>query len=165
MDYIMERMRGYFYDQGIPADTFEAVRNIQPTRLLDFAERISAVQHFRNLPESESLAAANKRIRNILKKSSCGNKPANTALFRETAEQSLFQKVIEAEEKVSPLLAARDYTAALSALASLKPVVDQFFDEVMVMDEDEAIRDNRIALLTKVDDLFTAVADISVLQS
>ena len=165
MDYIMERMRGYFYDQGIPADTFEAVRNIQPTRLLDFAERISAVQHFRNLPESESLAAANKRIRNILKKSSCGNKPANTALFRETAEKSLFQQVIEAEEKVSPLLAARDYTAALSALASLKPVVDQFFDEVMVMDEDEAIRDNRIALLTKVDDLFTAVADISVLQS
>ena len=165
MDYILERLRGYFYDQGIPADTFEAVRNVQPTCLLDFAERIKAVEHFRKLPESESLAAANKRIRNILKKSSSDNLLVDSKLLKESAEQSLFKKITEAKEKISPLLVTRDYTAALSGLATLKPVVDKFFDEVMVMDEDEAIRANRVALLTKVNHLFTSVADISVLQS
>jgi glycyl-tRNA synthetase beta chain len=163
--FIIERLRGYFADQDIPTDTFEAVRNIQPTHLVDFAERIKAVEHFRSLPESESLAAANKRIRNILKKSSCDTQLANKELLKENAEKALYQQITEAEQNISPMLTARDYTAALSDLANLKPVVDQFFDEVMVMDEDEAIRNNRIALLTKVNDLFTAVADISLLQS
>ena len=163
--YILERVRGYFYDMGTPTDTFEAVRSAHPTRLLDFAERITAVEYFRNLPESESLTAANKRIRNILKKSACNELTVNTELFRESAEKTLYQQIHQAEENVSPLLAARDYTATLTALASLKPVVDQFFDEVMVMDEDEVIRNNRIALLTKVNGLFSAVADISVLQT
>lgn len=164
-DYIMERLRGYFLDQNIPVDTFEAVRSVRPTRLIDFADRIKAVQHFRTLSESESLAAANKRIRNILKKSASIKQDVNESLFTEKAERSLYKQVNQSEKTVSPMFAARDYSDALTDLAKLKPVVDKFFDDVMVMDDDEAIRNNRIALLSKVDHLFSTAADISLLQS
>ena len=164
-DYIMDRLRGYFQDQDIPIDTFESVRSIRPTHLVDFADRIKAVQHFRTLSESESLAAANKRIRNILKKSESDNEDINENLLKESAEKSLYEQVNQAEKTVSPKFATRDYTNALTDLAKLKPVVDQFFDDVMVMDDDEAIRNNRIALLTKVNHLFSTAADISLLQS
>ncbi|MEM7304025.1 MAG: glycine--tRNA ligase subunit beta [Pseudomonadota bacterium] len=164
-DYIIDRMRGYFHDQGIPADTFEAVRSMQPTHLVDFADRLHAVQHFRTLPESGSLAAANKRIRNILKKAPREDQQIKNNLFNNDAESSLYEMLLKQEQKVTPLLNQRDYTAALSELAELKPFIDEFFDQVMVMDDNDEIRNNRIALLIKVNKLFSAVADISLLQS
>ncbi|MEM8844157.1 MAG: glycine--tRNA ligase subunit beta [Pseudomonadota bacterium] len=164
-DYILERLRGYFQDQGIPPDTFESVRSIRPTRLMDFAERIKAVEHFRTIPVSQSLAAANKRIHNILKKSQTNSESLDITLLKENAEKALYEQIIKTEALVDPKFSVRDYTGALSDLAKLKPEVDQFFDEVMVMDEDLAIRSNRIALLTKLNCLFSTAADISQLQS
>ncbi len=164
-DFIFDRLRGYFIEQGIAADTFEAVRNSSPTRLLDFADRIQAVQHFRTLSESESLAAGNKRIRNILKKATSENLSVDTKLFCEKAEQDLFEQSTQLQESVTTKFAAREYSEALTQLATLRPVIDQFFDDVMVMDEDENIRNNRIALLASVNKMFSTIADISLLQS
>ncbi len=163
--FILERLRGYFTDQGIDPDTFESVRSIKPTRLLDFSDRMQAVQQFRSLPEAESLAAANKRIGNILKKAEQINSNVDTSLFSETAEQQLSQQVATIEKLVLPKFETRNYSEALADLAQLKPTIDNFFDDVMVMDENEKVRHNRIALLANVHRLFTTVADISLLQS
>ncbi len=164
-DFILERLRGYFVDQDIEPDTFEAVRSVKPTRLLDFAKRIHAVQKFRTLPESESLAAANKRISNILKKTTSVNSTVNESLLTEIAEQELFNQITNLAKDVAPKFAARRYSNALTDLAQLRPTIDQFFDDVMVMDENEQIRNNRIALIASVNQLFSTVADISLLQS
>lgn len=163
-EFILERLRGYFIDQGVKPDTFEAVRSIKPTRLLDFDERIQAVQQFRSLPEAESLAAANKRISNILKKAENLNCKINPSLFSEAAEKSLHSQLTSLEAIVAPKFKSRSYTEALADLAQLRSSIDAFFDDVMVMDEDEKVRDNRIALLAQVNRLFSTVADISLLQ-
>jgi glycyl-tRNA synthetase beta chain len=127
-----------------------------------------AVQAFRSLPEAESLAAANKRIRNILRKAHEAGisfpSACDTVLLQETAERDLAQALADLETKVSPLFAQRDYTLALCQLAALQAPVDTFFDHVMVMADDELLRNNRLALLNAVSELFLQVADISLLQ-
>ncbi len=165
MAFILERLRGYFIEQGIEPDTFEAVRAVNPSHLVDFAERIRAVQHFRTLSEAVSLSAGNKRIRNILKKSSSDALAIDQTLFIEQAESALFEQSTQMLNVVRPKFAARQYTEALTELASLRPVIDKFFDDVMVMDDNDSVRNNRIALLASVNDLFSSVADISLLQS
>ena len=164
-DFILERLRGYFIDQGVKPDTFEAVRSIKPTRLLDFSDRIQAVQKFRSLPEADSLAAANKRINNILKKAENMDEKIDSQLFSETAEQELHKQLNSVEKIATPKFASRQYAEVLTDLAQLRSTIDTFFDDVMVMDENEKIRNNRIALLAKVNRLFSTVADISLLQS
>lgn len=164
-EFILERLRGYFIDQGVRPDTFEAVRSIKPTRLIDFSDRIQAVQNFRSLSEADSLSAANKRINNILKKADRVNKEINAELFSETAEQELHQQLDSIEKLAIPKFESRRYAEALTDLAQLRSTIDTFFDDVMVMDEDEKVRNNRIALLAKVNRLFSTVADISLLQS
>ena len=124
-----------------------------------------ALRSFRALPQAEALAAANKRIRNILKQA--GDAPATAvdpALLREAAERRLAQEIEALRAQVQPLFSAGDYAAALKALASLRPAVDEFFDKVMVMAEDTTLRDNRLALLTNLSNLFLGAADISKLQ-
>ena len=231
--FMMERLRVYFADRSIPADVFNAVLAKQPARPLDFAHRVRAVEAFRALPEAASLAAANKRIRNILRQaeqagidippaksppsrggagspvgfpppafpasaepdpgsnggmtvddalsrggagtagifgiaagSAVGGVPGDTdaSLFREDAERSLAARLAEIEPRARGMLDAGEYTAALACLAGLRDGVDAFFDTVKVMDDDETLRGNRLALLARIGALFMETADISLLQ-
>jgi glycyl-tRNA synthetase beta chain len=163
--FMMERLRAYYLDSGYDTDTFEAVLSRRPVRPLDFAKRMRAVKSFRNLPESASLAAANKRISNILRKAGTGIPDSyDSALLQEAAEQALASAVAELDKAVSPMFEERDYTEALCRLAALQAPVDRFFDDVMVMTDDEQLRDNRLALLNALHGLFLRVADISRLQ-
>lgn len=164
-DFMMSRLKAYYHDACIAPDTFEAVLAQRPTRPLDFDSRLKAVTAFRQLAEAESLAAANKRISNILKKTD-ETIPAqiDTTLLQEAAEQSLHQQVEAIAITVTPLFASRDYESALKQLAGLREVVDSFFDTVMVMADDAAIRSNRLALLNRLRNLFLEVADLSQLQ-
>jgi glycyl-tRNA synthetase beta chain len=165
-EFILERLRGYCLERGALPDTFEAVLAVQPASLLDFDRRMQAVAGFRNLPEAESLAAANKRIRNILRKAEtevAGN--VDETLFRQDEERVLFAAARAARHDTLPLMAARDYTAALKRLAQLRPAVDAFFDKVMVMAEDPGLRQNRLGLLALLEGLFLDIADISRLQT
>ncbi len=162
--FIFERLKGYSLDHGFTADEFEAVFAILPAQPYDFQRRLQAVQNFRSLAEAESLAAANKRISNILRKSD--NKPADSVgKLVEPAEIALLASAEQAEQDVAPLLAAKDYQTALNHLAGLRAEVDSFFDDVMVMCDDLDLRANRLALLTKLSKLFLQIADISKLQS
>ncbi|MFV1972874.1 MAG: glycine--tRNA ligase subunit beta, partial [Thiohalobacterales bacterium] len=160
--FMMDRLRGYYLDIDYDIDVFEAVLARQPDRPLDFDQRMAAVKAFRNLPESASLAATNKRIGNILRKAN-SKIPSGYAsdLLKETAEQALASAVSDLDTAVSPMFKKRDYTNALCKLAALQAPVDRFFDDVMVMDEDAALRDNRLALLSSLSKLFLQVADIS----
>ena len=238
--FMMERLRVYFADRSIPADVFNAVLAKQPARPLDFAHRVRAVEAFRALPEAASLAAANKRIRNILRQAEqagidippaksplsregagspvgfpppafpasaepdpgsnggmtaddalsrggassagifgiaagsvvagavgiTGGVPgdADASLFREDAERSLAARLAEIEPQARGMLDAGEYTAALACLADLRDGVDAFFDSVKVMDDDETLRGNRLALLARIGALFMETADISLLQ-
>ncbi|MEF3192641.1 MAG: glycine--tRNA ligase subunit beta [Halothiobacillaceae bacterium] len=163
-DFMLERMRAYALDRGIRVDVFEAVLATRPLRPLDFERRAQAVNDFLALPQAESLSAANKRIANILKKVE-GELPTtiDAVLLQDPAERELAQRVQQLEEGLAPLFAAGDYTAALGRLAHLREAVDAFFDGVMVMAEDAALRANRLALLNRLRALFLRVADISVL--
>ena len=163
--FMMERLRAYYLDNGYDIDTFEAVLARRPARPLDFDQRMHAVRAFRNLPESASLAAANKRIRNILRKSDTEIPDGiDSGLLQEPAEQALAGAMHDLGDAVRPLLEQRDYTDALCRLAGLQAPVDRFFDDVMVMDENAALRDNRLALLNALSGMFLRVADISRLQ-
>ena len=164
LDYILERLRGYYQEQGIGAAVVEAVAALKPTQPLDFDRRVKAVAAFRQLSAAESLAAANKRISNILKKVD-GALPAtvNADLLQLPAEQALAQAVQAQQDNVLPLFASGDYEAALLSLAQLREPVDTFFDEVMVMADDVALKNNRLALLNSLRGLFLRVADLSVL--
>ncbi|MCW8919498.1 MAG: glycine--tRNA ligase subunit beta [Gammaproteobacteria bacterium] len=165
-DFMMTRLKAYYADSGVAPDTFEAVLALQPTQPLDFDARIRAVTAFRQLPEAGSLAAANKRIGNILKKAEQAIPDSvDPAHFTEAAEQALATKIEALSAVVTPLFAARDYAAALKALAALRPEVDAFFDAVMVMADDPVVRTNRLALLRRLSDLFLKVADLGQLQS
>ena len=146
-------------------EQFEAVLARQPAKPLDFDQRMRAVKSFRKLPESTSLAAANKRIRNILRKAD-SDIPAHydASLFQENAERELASSLQQLDAQTRGLFEARDYTNALCRLAALQSPVDTFFDDVMVMTEDTALRDNRLALLQALSNLFLQVADISLLQ-
>jgi glycyl-tRNA synthetase beta chain len=165
-DFMMERLRRYYIDQGISADNFEAVLMRKPVQPYDFHRRLNAVVQFRKLPEAESLAAANKRIGNILKQAkNLDNKDFSVDLLQEDAEQKLATALTSIKEKVIPLLDNSEYEHALSELAGLKDDVDTFFDDVMVMCEDEAVKNNRLALLNQLSNLFLKTADISRLQN
>jgi len=164
-DYIIERLRAYYLDRGILADVFDAVSALSPSRPLDFDKRIKAVTVFRGLAEAESLAAANKRVGNILKKSSADSMSSvNESLFSEDAEKNLYEILNALSQTVEPLFVSGDYEAALSQLSSLRDPVDDFFDSVMVMADDEAIKNNRIALLNTMNQLFLRAADLSRLH-
>jgi len=164
LDYILERLRAYYQEQGIGGDVVEAVAALKPTQPLDFDRRVKAVAAFRQLTASVSLAAANKRISNILKKVD-GEIPStvDAVLLQEDAEKALAAALQAQQEKVLPLFAAGDYEAALLSLADLREPVDQFFTDVMVMADDVALRNNRLALLNHLRGLFLRVADLSVL--
>ena len=164
-DYIIERLRAYYLDQGVLADVFDAVSALSPSRPLDFDKRIKAVTVFRDMAEAESLAAANKRVGNILKKSAAGKvSSVDENLFSEKAEKDLFAILNSLSQTVEPMFVSGDYEAALSKLSSLRDPVDTFFDSVMVMADDEAVKNNRIALLNTMNQLFLRAADLSRLH-
>ncbi len=165
--FMMERLRAYYTDLGVAVDTFEAVLAQAPPSPLDFAARVQAVRTFRELPAAASLAAANKRISNILTKQAAGvTLPAGTdpALFASDEEQVLHQAMARLAGEVAPLFARKDYVAALRCLAELREPVDRFFDKVMVMVDDARVRNNRLALLNQLRALFLHTADLSRLQ-
>ena len=165
-DFMMERLRGYYIDQGISIDNFEAVLMRKPVQPYDFHRRLKAVVQFRKLPEAKSLTAANKRISNILKQvENQDNLQFRDDLLQEDAEQKLATALNSIKEKVNPLLDNGEYELALSGLAELKDDVDTFFDDVMVMCEDKDVKNNRVALLSQLNDLFLKTADISRLQN
>lgn len=163
-DFIFERLKGYCLDQGFTADEFDAVISVSPAEPLDFMQRLRAVKAFRQLPEAESLAAANKRIRNILKKSDT-EPGTNVGALVEAQEKQLLEAALQSADDIKPLLAQRDYQATLNRLAGLRNDVDAFFDHVMVMTDDLELRANRLALLNLLSEQFLTCADISKLQS
>ncbi|WP_040726246.1 glycine--tRNA ligase subunit beta [Thiomicrorhabdus sp. Kp2] len=161
-DFIVSRLRAYYADQGISAEQFEAVRVCRPAHPIDFAKRIAAVKQFSEMDGAESLSAANKRISNILKKVETPiSETVNTVLFTEQAETNLWNALDDLRETVSDYIAGRDYVTAISELSSIRGAVDTFFDDVMVMADDEAVKQNRLALLNQIYQLFLLVADIS----
>ncbi|MEN9596205.1 MAG: hypothetical protein RL236_639 [Pseudomonadota bacterium] len=162
-DFIFERLKGYCLDKGFTADEFEAVLAVNPAEPLDFMQRLQAVKAFRQLPEAESLAAANKRILNILKKS---DSPAETVgQLVEDVEITLLELAKKSAADIQPLLEKRNYQATLNRLAELKQPVDAFFDGVMVNCDDLELRANRLALLNLLSEQFLTCADISKLQA
>ena len=164
-DFIMDRLRGYYAEQGVAAQQFEAALAVRPASLTDFGRRLQALREFAALPEAEALAAANKRIHNILRKQDEALPAAiDAALLVEPAERALAESVHAALRETDAALAAGDYVAVLRRLAWLREPVDAFFDAVMVMAEDPALRRNRLALLERLSDRFLAVADISHLS-
>jgi glycyl-tRNA synthetase beta chain len=165
-DFIVERLRGYYADQGVPTQQFTAVAELKPGSLLDFDRRLKAVGEFATLPEAEALAAANKRIRNILRKVEGGVPTAiDPALFCEAAERELADAVDAAIADTDDALARRDYVAVLGRLARLRPQVDAFFDAVMVNVDDPAVRNNRLALLKRLSDRLGSIAAIEQLST
>ena len=166
-DFITERLRHYFLDRDrtLATETFDAVLARKPASLVDFDKRLTAVQAFCELEPASSLAAANKRIANILRQAGDPEpRPVNKKLLHDSAEFALWASLGEAQRTVLPLLETRDYTVVLTALAGLREPVDKYFDDVLVMVEDEAIRNNRLALLGQLRALFLHVADISRLS-
>jgi glycyl-tRNA synthetase beta chain len=162
--FMQERLRVYLKDQGYPQDQVEAIAVQAPTRIDRVPARLAAVAEFQDLPESEALAAANKRIRNILKKTDAVAERVDPALFVETAERDLYQAMTTVSAQVDPALAGLDYAGALKALASLRAKVDGFFDQVMVMADDPKLRQNRLALLSQLGRTMNCVADIGELS-
>ena len=162
MDFVYDRLRGYLGEQGVPGHHFEAVLAVRPASLADFQRRIEAIGSFTQMADAEALAAANKRIRNILRKSQ-GEAVAevNESALKEAAERALLQALARAEDDTRVALAQRDYVVVLRRLAQLRPQVDAFFDAVMVMVDDAELRAQRLGLLQRLSSRFLAVADIS----
>jgi len=164
-EYMMERLRAYYADHNISADTVDAVLVHRPTQPYDFDLRVRAVATFRELPEAKSLAAANKRIHNILRKADEKfPDKADIALLTEPSERELAKQISNLKPQVEPLFEQGLYTEALQKLAGLRMSVDTFFDDVMVMCEDDCLRKNRLALLASLRGLFLHTADLSRLQ-
>jgi len=165
-EFMLGRFRAWYQDEGISVDVIQAVLARRPSSPADFDRRVKAVSHFRTLAEAESLAAANKRVNNILAKNNLTSDAAvDNALLAEDAEKMLAAQVAELTETLAPVYAAGDYQGALTQLASLREAVDNFFDNVMVMADDEAVKNNRLALLSQLSRFFLNTADISVLQN
>jgi len=163
-NFIYERLRGYLRDTGYSANQVEAVLCQRPARIDLVPAQAAAVRAFGELPEAATLAAANKRIVNILRKSGSEAAAApDPAKLADGAERDLYAKFHELEPGILRAFAAGDWTAALKALATARPVVDRFFDDVMVMADDPAVRANRLALLSSVSAAMNRVADISKL--
>ena len=164
VDFMLGRFRAWYQDEGIAVDVIQAVLARRPTRPADFDARVRAVSHFRTLDSAEALAAANKRVANILAKAEGDIGAIDVALCVEPAEQVLAQSVLTLAKEVQPLIAQGAYTAVLDKLAGLRQPVDNFFDNVMVNAEDAKLRQNRLAILNTLQGLFLQVADISLLQ-
>jgi len=164
VDFMLGRFRAWYQDEGIAVDVIQAVLARRPTRPADFDARVRAVSHFRTLDSAEALAAANKRVSNILAKADAAIGEINLTACVEPAEKALAEAVLVLRTEVQPLIAQSDYTAVLDKLANLRAPVDSFFDNVMVNAEDLALRQNRLAILNTLQGLFLQVADISVLQ-
>ena len=166
IDFVLGRFKAHYQEQKVSVDVIQAVLVNAPTAPLDFEKRISAVSHFKAMTESETLAAANKRVGNILAKFKgelfTEFKPS---LATEAAETSLANTFAEISNKVKPLQQVRDYKAVLSELSQIKEPIDEFFDNVMVMADDEQVKINRLTLLNEIRNSFLVIADISVLQS
>ncbi len=166
LEYSLERLKGYYQDRGIPGDSVDAVLGTGVSAPSDIHRRIHAVETFRRLPEASALAAANKRIRNILRKSGedLTGRGVDVKLLIDAAEQRLHRCISDASLAVAPMQARQDYSGVLKTLAGLRSDVDVFFDAVMVMAEEPSLRRNRLVLLASLEALFLSVADISVLQ-
>ena len=165
-DFILDRLRGYYADKGVPASHFNAVAELRPASLYDFDTRLDAIGQFATLPEAEALAAANKRINNILKKADVEIPHAiDRTLLNDPAESALAEAVEAALGDTDEALHHHDYIRVLSRLALLRPQVDAFFDSVMVNVDDVAVRNNRLALLKRLADRFRAVAAIEHLSN
>lgn len=165
VDFLLGRFRTWYQEQGIAVDVIQAVLARRPTKPVDFDLRVKAVTEFRNLAAADALAAANKRVSNILAKAE-GELPnvVNASLLTEDAERALASAISSAQKASESALQAGNYTEALSSLASLQEPVDAFFDNVMVNADDHAVRQNRLALLQNLRELFLQIADISVLN-
>ncbi|MDH3001938.1 glycine--tRNA ligase subunit beta [Pasteurella multocida] len=165
VEFMLGRFRAWYQDEGIAVDVIQAVLARRPTKPSDFDARVRAVSHFRALEAAEALAAANKRVSNILAKVE-GELPANidTTLCAEAAEKVLAEQVIALQTELAPLFAKGEYQVALDRLAALREPVDTFFDNVMVNAENPQLRQNRLAILNNLRNLFLQVADISLLQ-
>jgi glycyl-tRNA synthetase beta chain len=163
--FMLERLRNYLRERGFEPAEIDAVASQQPTRIDLVQPRLEAVRSFRHLPESASLAVANKRIRNILKKTAPPDGRAELALLAEPAERTLFETLTALEPRVASLIANEDYHQALQLLASARAPVDRFFDEVLVMCDEPLLRANRLALLRQLAELMNQVADISRLAA
>ena len=166
LEFMLERFRAWYQDENIPAEVFLSVMALKPSRPYDFDQRVKAVHAFSQLAEAEALSVANKRVSNILAKEADVMIPdaVESSLLTEAAEQTLTQALADKKEEVQPFLAQREYSKSMESLAPLKDVVDNFFDEVLVNTDDEAVRMNRYALLKQLRSLFLHVADISLLQ-
>lgn len=164
LNFIVDRLRTWYSAQGVSADIFAAVHARFPTNPLDFDGRIKAVQHFKTLPEAKSLAAANKRVSNILKNQTNNQEKVNPTLFESDAEKNLANLVQTKQAEITTLYQAGNYHQALTELASLQTPVDQFFDTVLVMADDASLRDNRLLLLSQLRNMFLQIADISLLS-
>ncbi|WP_122097148.1 glycine--tRNA ligase subunit beta [Rahnella sp. Larv3_ips] len=165
VDFMLGRFRAWYQEEGHAVDTIQAVLARRPTKPADFDARVKAVSYFRTLDEAATLAAANKRVSNILAKSTdVLLDHVHASVLKEPAELKLATHLVVLRDKLEPLFAAGQYKDALVELAALRETVDTFFDTVMVMDENEAVRINRLTLLSKLRELFLQVADISLLQ-
>jgi glycyl-tRNA synthetase beta chain len=165
IDFILARFKAWYAEQGIPAGVVQAVAVNRPTRPADFAARVEAVKSFNSLDSSDALAAANKRVANILAKNVFINElPFNQGLLHEPAEINLATCLASVELRIQPMLELSDYTNALVVLAELRQPIDAFFENVMVMADDESVRRNRLIMLSRLRGLFLCCADISVLN-
>lgn len=164
LEFIFDRLRARYEDEGVEVASYLAVRAVQPGSALDFDQRVQAVQAFRRLPEADALAAANKRVSNLLSKFEAKlPETVEPRYFDNATEFSLYSALQQAEQAVQPLAAARQYREALERLAHLRGPVDAFFEAVLVNAEDASVRANRYALLARLRGLFLGVADISAL--
>lgn len=166
VEFMLGRFRSWYQELGYSIDTIQAVLARRPTQPADFNARVKAVTYFRTLDEASALAEANKRVSNILAKSADVklNDTVLASVLKAPEEVQLAANLSVLQDKLAPLFAERKYQEALVELASLRDVVNNFFDKVMVMDEDEAVRINRLTMLSQLRELFLKVADISVLQ-
>ncbi|QRI82565.1 glycine--tRNA ligase subunit beta [Glaesserella parasuis] len=165
VDFMLGRFRAWYQDEGIAVDVIQAVLARRPTRPADFDARVRAVSHFRTLDSAEALAAANKRVSNILAKVEGEiSSEIDRTLLVEAEEKALAEQVITLQAELAPLFEKGEYQTALDRLAGLREVVDNFFDKVMVNAEDPKLRQNRQAILNNLRNLFLQVADISLLQ-
>ncbi|TCJ98537.1 glycyl-tRNA synthetase beta chain [Volucribacter psittacicida] len=164
VDFVLGRFRAWYQDEGFSIDVIQAVLARRPTKPADFDARVRAVSHFRQLENAQALAAANKRVSNILAKAEGKIGDINLALCVEPAEKALAEAVLALTQTIEPLIAQGDYIAVLDKLAALRQPVDNFFENVMVNSEDQQLRHNRLAILQHLQNLFLQVADISLLQ-
>ncbi|GLH33678.1 MULTISPECIES: glycine--tRNA ligase subunit beta [Pseudomonas] len=164
LEFIFDRLRARYEDEGIDVATYLSVRALKPGSALDFDQRVQAVQAFRKLPEAEALAAVNKRVSNLLGKAEGAiAEQVEPKYFDNANEFSLYSAIQQADQAVQPMAAARQYSESLARLAALRDPVDAFFEAVMVNAEDAKVRANRYALLSRLRGLFLGVADISLL--